>query len=55
MECFSFEKKRKKNDCLIFPVLSPGTRFYGASAGLSEMLMFSIFICFLKVYSHNEM
>jgi hypothetical protein len=55
MECFSVEKKRKVT-VKYSQLYSPGTSFYRTSAELSEMEMFSIFICFLKVYySDNEM
>jgi hypothetical protein len=56
MECFSVGKKKKRKMTVKYSQMySQGTSFYRASAGLSEMEMFSIFVCFLKVYSDNGM
>jgi hypothetical protein len=53
MECFSVEKR--KMAVKYSQLYSQGTSFHRASAGLSELEMFSIFICFLKIYGDNEM
>jgi hypothetical protein len=42
------KKKERKMTVKYFQLSSPGTSFDRASAGLSEMEMFSISICFLK-------
>ena len=56
IECFSVEKKKERKMTIKYSQLySPGTSFDRASARLSKMEIFSIFICFLKVYSDNEM
>jgi hypothetical protein len=39
MECFSVEKKERKMTVKYSQLYSPGTSFYRASAGLSEMEM----------------
>ena len=52
MKCFSVEKKMTVNIPSCIPRVL--VFFYRASVGLSEMEMFSIFICFLKVHSDNE-
>jgi hypothetical protein len=52
---FLLKKKERKKTVKYSQLYFQGTSFYRVSAGLSEMEMFSISICFLKVYSHNEM